>query len=537
MAGKESPRQKMINMMYLIFIAMLALNLSKQILQSFGTMNEELTDTNVELVERNEQFMQGLEEKAREQAEKYLDLKLKADSIREVSTGLYNYLESIKEGAYVSAESKGINRNNYSKLDNTAYYTTLFFDGEEYKEDGRKFLDQMNNFRNSFVEIASSDPKLVSIAEEVSTKFDTGDVQVDDGKPRRYLDYHYKEMPLIVGITKISLLQSTLQNIEAQLLSTMLEGKLKIEASLTNFDAIVIPDKSSFFAGENFTGRIILGKNDPTLKADRVIINGNELDEESMQQGQTLLSFPAGGVGTKNIEGEFQFTEEGELISIPVTTSYEVVPKPNKATISADKMNVVYNGVSNPFTISFPGIDANKVSVNTPGLKKGKTIIDKGRKKKLTGSSDYELDLSELPPQLRGKKQVIINVTGTLPSGQKVTSKIPFRIKSLPVPYGTLDRTKPKSLKKSELTSSTVTATFGEDFDFDLPLRVRGFKITVAGVGSQVVSGNELDGQAKSLVQRARNNTIVTITDIQTRAIGSTTEIKEATDISFIIVN
>ena len=233
MAGKESPRQKMINMMYLIFIAMLALNLSKQILQSFGTMNEELTDTNVELVERNEQFMQGLEEKAREQAEKYLDLKLKADSIREVSTGLYNYLESIKEGAYVSAESKGINRNNYSKLDNTAYYTTLFFDGEEYKEDGRMFLDQMNNFRNSFVEIASSDPKLVSIAEEVSTKFDTGDVQVDDGKPRRYLDYHYKEMPLIVGIKKISLLQSTLQNIEAQLLSTMLEGKLKIEASLT----------------------------------------------------------------------------------------------------------------------------------------------------------------------------------------------------------------------------------------------------------------------------------------------------------------
>ena len=81
MAGKESPRQKMINMMYLIFIAMLALNLSKQILQSFGTMNEELTDTNVELVERNEQFMQGLEEKALEQAEKYLDLKYNSNHL------------------------------------------------------------------------------------------------------------------------------------------------------------------------------------------------------------------------------------------------------------------------------------------------------------------------------------------------------------------------------------------------------------------------------------------------------------------------
>ena len=76
MAGKESPRQKMINMMYLIFIAMLALNLSKQILQSFGTMNEELTDTNIELVERNNQFMQGLEEKAIEQAAKLILLEL-----------------------------------------------------------------------------------------------------------------------------------------------------------------------------------------------------------------------------------------------------------------------------------------------------------------------------------------------------------------------------------------------------------------------------------------------------------------------------
>ena len=297
-------------------------------------------------------------------------------------------------------------------------------------------------------------------------------------------------------------------------------------------------DKSSFFAGENFTGRIILGKNDPTLKADKVIINGSELDDESMQQGQTILSFPAGGIGTKKIEGEFQFTEEGELISIPVSTSYEVVPRPNKATISADKMNVVYVGVPNPFTISFPGIDANKVTVNTPGLKKGKTIInDRGREVTLNGASDYELDLRTLPPELRQKKQVILNVTGTLPSGQKVTSKVPFRIKQLPIPYGTLDRIRPKTVKKSELMSSTVTSSFGEDFDFKLPLRVTGFKLTIPGVGSRIIEGNEMDAAAKALVGRARSGIQVSITDIKTRAIGSRVEIKEATDISFNLVN
>ena len=124
----------------------------------------------------------------------------------------------------------------------------------------------MNSYRNEFSRIASNDPKLASIGEEVTSKFSTDKVQPVQGKALEYLDYHFKGFPLIASITKMTLLQSSIKNIEAQLLSTMLEGKLKIEASLTNFDAIVIPDKNAFFAGENFTGRIILGKNDKTLK-------------------------------------------------------------------------------------------------------------------------------------------------------------------------------------------------------------------------------------------------------------------------------
>ena len=102
------------------------------------------------------------------------------------------------------------------------------------------------------------------------------------------------------------MLQADIKTIESELLSAMLQGKLKIEASLTNFDAIVVPDKTAFFSGDNFTGRIILGKNDKTLKADKVLINGKELDQSSMMTGQTLLDFPAGAVGEREIIGEFQ---------------------------------------------------------------------------------------------------------------------------------------------------------------------------------------------------------------------------------------
>tara|TARA_Y100000991_G_scaffold14852_1_gene10056 strand:- start:3216 stop:4808 length:1593 start_codon:yes stop_codon:yes gene_type:complete len=530
MAGKETPRQKMINMMYLIFIAMLALNLSKQILQSFGTMNEELTATNVQLVERNEQFMQSLIEKTREDSkerDKYLDLKLKADSIRTISSGFYDFLNNIKEGAFQSAEENGISRSNYSKLDNTTYYTSLFFDGQNYKELGQQFLDEMNKFRDGFVEIASSDPKLVSIANEVEKKFSTGDVEVSDGKPRRYLDYHFKDMPLIVGITKISLLQSSLQNLEAQLLSTILEGKLKIEASLTNFDAIVIPDKNAFFAGENFTGRIILGKNDKTLKANKVTINGNELDEDAMQEGQTLLDFNVGyTIGTRDIVGEFIFTEDGEQIPIEVKSQYEVINRPNKAIISAEKMKVIYRGVPNPISVSIPGINDNRISVNAPGIKK-------------INGTNYIIDLSgEIPQALQGKDSVNIRAVGQLEGGQQVSSFETFRIKGLPRPIATIaGNVGLFEFGKEDLKNTSLRARFDESFAYDLPVNVRSFTISVPGQPPITNRGRRMRDDARALIDLASRGDIVTISGIEVDAQGSEYILKKPLPLSVLITD
>ena len=526
MAGKETPRQKMINMMYLIFIAMLALNMSKEVLSAFGTLTEELSETNVELQERNNQFMQGLEEKAREQEAKYLDLKLKADSIRAISSELYDYLENVKEGAYVSAEKQQIKRNDYEKLDKTTYFEQEFLNGAKLKPAGQEFMDKMVNYREEFNRIASSDPKLVSIADEVKEKFKTDDIKGKQGKPQSYLSYHYKGMPMIAAITKITLIQSTIKNIEAQLLSTMLEGKLKIEASLTNFDAIVVADKSSFFAGENFTGRIILGKNDPTLKADKVIINGNELDDESMQQGQTILSFPAGGIGTKKIEGEFQFTEEGELISIPVTTSYEVVPRPNKAIISADKMKVVYRGVKNPISVSIPGIADNRLNVSAPGMQR-------------ISGANYIVDLSgSIPQALQGKDSLSIRAVGQLEGGAQIISSEVFRIKGLPRPIATIaGNVGLFEFGKEDLSNTSLRARFDESFAYDLPVVVRSFDISVPGRPPITNRGRRMRDEARDLISQARQGDIVTISGIKVDAQGSEYILKDPLPLSVLITN
>ena len=87
------------------------------------------------------------------------------------------------------------------------------------------------------------------------------------------------------------------------------------------------------------------------------------------------------------------------------------------------------------------------------------------------------------------------------------------------LPFGSLDKRNPETVTKSELKTSTVTATFGQDFDFDLPLRVQGFKITIEGEGSYLCEGSELSGPAKRAIDRARRNSLVRVSEIRTRAI------------------
>ena len=127
-------------------------------------------------------------------------------------------------------------------------------------------------------------------------------------------------------------------------------------------------------------------------------------------------------------------------------------------------------------------------------------------------------------------------MTGKLADGEVVVSKIPFRIKPLPTPFGSLDKRNPETITKAELKNSEITATFGEDFDFDLPLRVQSFKITIEGEGSYQCDGSELSGPAKRAIDRARRNSLVRVSEIRTRAIGSTTEVSNALPASFTII-
>ena len=96
MAGANTPRQRMINLMYLVFIAMMALNMGKEVLSAFGLMNEKLQATNERYQATNEQILGELERKEQEKPEEYKVPLEKAHKVKELSDQFYSYLSSLK---------------------------------------------------------------------------------------------------------------------------------------------------------------------------------------------------------------------------------------------------------------------------------------------------------------------------------------------------------------------------------------------------------------------------------------------------------
>lgn len=517
--GNLSPRQKMINLMYLIFIAMLALNMSKEVLSAFGLMNEKLTESNEATESRNASFVASLDVKAEGQPEKYKPLKAKADQIDALAHNFDAYLEELKGNMTAKIDDP----TDYEIMDKGDYLDEHFFKGGKINEDGQVFLTHMKDFREGVANILANEKGMESVVKEVNEKFSTEEVKNRDGIKVDWLDYHYKGFPLVASLTKMTQLQSDIKTTESQVLSNMLAGTLSSEVSMTNYTTLMETSKSAYFNGEQFDGQIVLGRKDSSTKPSRVelTLDGRKLTEDqySIEDGKVKLKIGTGGVGEHKIEGKLIFAQDGEEIEVPVKSSFATVAKPNSATISADKMNVVYRGVKNPMTISFAGIPDNKVSASAQGLSRG------------SGSS-YVMDATTV----KGR-EVTINVTGTLPDGGKVSDNAKFRIKDLPKPTGTVrGEDGALSMQRNSLNISTIGAKF-DDFDFELPLRVTGFKFKVPGQPTIEVKGNKLDSRAQKALAKAKRGSGVQIFDIEAKASGVSVILKKVSPVFVELTN
>jgi len=494
--GKLTPRQKMVNLMYLVFVAMLAMNMSKEVLSAFGILNDKITESNGIAEARNQSAFDQLAQKAQDQPKQYGDKKAKVDKIRLICKDFYSYIEGLKTQFTKDVERKEDGSLNFEAMDKGDIIDEYWFSGDKPSAKGTEFLNKLSSF-SAQIKATGGSSIVEAEMKKIEKRFATNKVKTEDGNVP-WLDYNYKGFPLIASITKLSQIQADIKTTESDIISGMFQSDLVAAASLTAYQPIVVPDKTAFFQGETVTGKIILGKFDPNLVAKSVIVNGQSVKAEA---GQAKFSFGAGSVGEKEITGSFNFDENGKVVSLPIKGNYVVVPKPNQAIVSADKMNVVYRGVDNPISVSVPGIPSSDVKASAPGMrasgKPGQYMLNPGQ-----------------------GKEVTINVSATLPNGGGTfSSKQTFRIKGIPAPTGKIRGDVSPKGPKSNLEVCTVSATL-EDFDFPVTINVTQFNIKVPGQPTVVVQGNKMNAQAISAIKKAGKGDVISISQIKVKYVG-----------------
>ncbi|GGA83555.1 gliding motility protein GldM [Flavobacterium palustre] len=493
--GKLTPRQKMINLMYLVFIAMLAMNVSKEVISGFGLMNEKFESSNVNSKQTNDQMLLALDTKAAEAKGEFAVAAQTAHKVKTITDNFFNYIASLKEqatkGFEVDSETGKLPYEDMDKGDNVDDW----FTGEGYSKKGKEIVATIEKYKADIKAALGTEKKYSGIIKEVEEKFDLSDVKNKEGLKDKYLSYHFKGFPAIATIAKLSSWQNDINKVESDVYSIAL-GKAAVEAaSYSNYQAIVVLDKNAYFQGEQVKGKVVLGRYDENTKPTSFSGPGKIVN------GQAVISLTAGGVGEQTIGGQFTFAEDGKTIPLKFSGKYVVVPRPNSATISADKMNVVYRGVSNPISISFAGIPDKDVNASAPGLSK-------------LGNGKFVMN-----PQ--GGNEVVINVSGKMADGKVASDKKVFRIKGIPGPTGTI-RGEMGVVKgpKSNLEIATIGAKL-VDFDFDVNIDVVGFNLKVTGQPTVVVQGNKLNAQCKSVLSKAVRGDQVTISEIKTRLVGA----------------
>lgn len=490
--GKLTPRQKMINLMYLVFIAMLALNMSKEVLTAFGNFNDKFSESNRLTDEANGNLLSALNTKAADEPAKYAEPAKKAKEVAKLSKDFVTFLETVKAEVTEGIEPDENGKLPFEAMDKSTI-DEKWFAGDGYSPRGKEIVAGIDKYVSDIKKVLGNDVKYIPFIKEIEKKFSTADITNREGIKVKFLDYKTKGFPAVSTLTFITAMQNDVKNTEAGAYNLFLGNALKSAASMKNFQAIVVLEKNAYFQGEAVKGKVVLGRYD----ANTVPTSFN--GPGKIENGQAVISTTAGSIGEQKISGKFGFLEDGKEIPLSFEGTYVVVPRPNQAIISADKMNVVYRGVPNPISISVPGIASNKVNASAPGMSKvgdGKFMLKPG-----AGS------------------EVKINVSATMPDGKTMSSAQVFRIKGLPAPTGKVGGSDKNKGPKSNLEVCTVSATM-EDFDFPVTVNVTQFNVKVPGQPTIVVSGNKMDGRARAAIAKATRGDVVVISEIKASFVG-----------------
>ena len=447
MALPKEPRQKMINMMYLVLTALLALNVSAEIINAFKTVDNSLVKSNATLSAATgdiyTNFASSLEDpKTREKAAIW---KPKADQVKELSTKLSGYIDNLKdklkrESGY--APEKG---DTTFKVENLDAATRLM--GTE--GEGEKLHAALEQYKKDVLAI---DPDI--------TKEFANSLPINAEKPvseagntnQSWTDAYFHMTPTIAALTILSKFQNDVKNTENKVASFCFKKIGDVKVVFDKFETMIGANSTYLMPGEQLELKAGLGAFNASVKP-QVFINGTPATVGD--NGVAEIKMPAGGSGAHKVNVDIKYPDPstGEMKSISKVFDY-TVGQPSGVAVMADKMNVLYVGVDNPLTIT-AGAGSEKVSA----------VSSNGAVTKGSGSKYIA------KPSTPGEANIDVRVDG------KSVGKVMFRVKSIPPPAAFVGNLSPGQVSAAQFKAMGGVRAVLENSDFDFQFDVLSYTV------------------------------------------------------------
>ncbi|MFP3593241.1 GldM family protein [Chryseobacterium sp. SIMBA_038] len=524
--GKQTPRQKMINLMYLVFIAMMALNIDAEIIRSFYDSTKALNETRFLTEKKNEKiFERTLEAKAQQVPdtyatpwEQYKVLKSKVDVLVNSAEEIKNNLKKQSEFHEKDKDGKDIDvSENFAALNNNEATMIYFFkDGDENSptKGAMDLKAKMDDLRNYISATFGKNPQLKDLVDRANASIIAEYPQGKSPNGKTWFQNKFYHQSLIAAISNLGIIQNDARNVQSDALALLLQEKVDASIKFNNYEAIVSAP-TDIQSGKKAEAVIMLGT---YSNSNKISISGVSRQEN----GKGYIPLNTGGLGEHKLNGSITLTDAtGKAQNFPYTHTYNVIAGPQEVKLekglllSADKMNVMYRGLENPVSGSILGADNSKLSLSAPGA----TVRSTGPGKWIVSPSSGNT--------------VKLTLSGKNPSGQNVSQVFEYRIKNVPPPQGQMRGQNVLSMPATSVPNQSVQAAI-PDFDFPVSFTVNQFMVKIPGRAALLIKGSSLD-DAAGLVKNLRTGDVVYIFDIKATATGLGNQ--QIKNISPIVIN
>lgn len=515
--AKMSPRQKMINLMYIVLTAMLALNVSNDVLNGFSQVEEGLKRSNRTITARNMQMMAQLQAFYNEDPERGLPLLNSGNEVRNVTDSLYDYIDQLKIMIVKEADGPAGDVDHIKNRDNLDAANVVMLSPDTKR--GTDLRMRINRFK-SFVSKFIDDPdKLKNIEQALTTEPFKANNDISSNKT--WEETMFENMPTVAAISLLSKLQNDVRYAEGEVLNHLLtltnvEDLSDLKVNWIN--AFVIPQSRLVMRGSKYQSQIVLAAIDSTQRPV-VYINGTRLSNN-----KGLYEVTTSQSGTFDYSGYIEVVgQDGQLYKRDFKSSYTVIDP--IATVSATMMNVFYTGIDNPVSISVPGIGNGTVNATmTNGT--------------LTRSGDGWI---ARPAQVGANCEISVSVE--VDGVRTNVGNYTFKARKLPDPTAYINLGQDNRYKGSKpLAKGTLLGVSGlhaaiDDGLLDIEFTVVSFEtITFGSMGEaipEVSQGSSFSERQKNSFRRMKRGTRFFITRI--RATGPDGVTREISPMEVIV--